>query len=326
MKPSLLTIFVILCLIATGAHSAENKAGVKKEEIPRVAVQTLLAKGVSPTVAGAVSDVIKSYIVNTRLFEVVEREQMNKILDEIGFQQTGCTDTACAVEVGKLLSAQKIVMGDISRMGKSYILTLRMVDVSKGSHEHSSSIRADSDDRLDIAATKLAKGLTDSYKRTRKGFFSALWYDIKSDTRNETGYYARSFVPGWGQYYSGNRISGYVFWGVTAAALAFSGYAKYDYIRKDNAYHNLGTTDPISEYDSRASAADKAGRTFNISLGVLLAVYIANWVDVIWFTELQPESACIMRPAGGFYAGVGRLPGFVEQDEFYFNAGYHVRF
>ena len=119
-------------------------------------------------------------------------------------------------------------------------------------------------------------------------------------------------MPGWGQYYSGNRTSGYVFMGVAAAALAFSGYAKYDFIRKDNAYHDLGTTDPISEYDSRASAADKAARTFNISLGVLLAVYVAHWVDAIWFTDLQPESAGIIRFQDGFYAGVGRTAGLLS--------------
>jgi len=316
----------VLCALNTMDVSAENGSPAKKNEKTRVAIQTLLAKGVSPTIAGAITDIVKSYIVNTRLFEVVEREQMDKILNEIGFQQTGCTDNACAVEVGKLLSAQKMVMGEISRVGDSYILGIRMVDVADGTSEHSSSIRADSDERLDAAATKLAKGLTESYKRTQKGFFTALWFDIRSSTRNQNGYYARSLVPGWGQYYAGSEGKGYVLMGAAAAALAFAGYAKYDFIRKDNAYHDLGTTDPISEYDNRASTADKAARTFNISLGVLLAVYVAHWLDAIWFTELQPESACTMRPGNGFYAGIGRLPGFVEHDGMYFNAGYHVRF
>ena len=80
-----------------------------------VAVLDLEAKGVSKIISGAVTDIMRSEMVKTGLFTIVERGQMDEILKEQGFQQTGCTDQACAVKIGKLISARKILIGEVNR-------------------------------------------------------------------------------------------------------------------------------------------------------------------------------------------------------------------
>ena len=75
---------------------------------------------------------------------------MNDILKEQGFQQTGCTNTECAVEAGKLIGVGKIVIGSIFKVEKLYSLDIRMVDVGTGKIENSVAEDCDSCNLSDI--------------------------------------------------------------------------------------------------------------------------------------------------------------------------------
>lgn len=74
-----------------------------------------------------------SELINTGAFRVMERSQMEEILKEQGFQQSGaCDGQECAVEVGKLLSVNQMVLGTIAKVGSTYTLTARLVSVQTG--------------------------------------------------------------------------------------------------------------------------------------------------------------------------------------------------
>ena len=45
-----------------------------------------------------------------------------------------CTDEACAVEIGKLLAAEQIVLGTAGRIGQRYYLAVKLIDVAKGTN------------------------------------------------------------------------------------------------------------------------------------------------------------------------------------------------
>jgi TolB-like protein len=105
---------------------------------PAVAVLTIESKGgVSKNEAATLSDRLSSMLVNTNAFIVLERGKMNEILTEQGFQQTGCTSTECAVEVGKLLNVQKMVSGSIGKIGQTYTIDLSLIDVKTAQIEQS---------------------------------------------------------------------------------------------------------------------------------------------------------------------------------------------
>ena len=48
---------------------------------------------------------------------------VEEILEAQAFSLSGCTDDSCAVEIGELLSAEKIVLGSIEGLGTSMVLT-----------------------------------------------------------------------------------------------------------------------------------------------------------------------------------------------------------
>lgn len=75
---------------------------------------------------------MRSELVSSGAFTVIERSEMNEILKEQGFQQAGCTSDECAVEIGKLLNINRICAGSVGKVGTLYSVTLRMIDVETG--------------------------------------------------------------------------------------------------------------------------------------------------------------------------------------------------
>jgi hypothetical protein len=76
-------------------------------------------------------------LVKTNAFVVLERAVMDEILKEQGFQQTGCTTTECAVEVGKLLNVQKMVSGTTGKLGKTWTMDISLIDIETSQIEKS---------------------------------------------------------------------------------------------------------------------------------------------------------------------------------------------
>jgi len=62
-------------------------------------------------------------------YTMVERNDMDKIFDQFKVQFSGCVSDSCAIEFGKMLSADRIIFGSVSYVGNSYSLSLKIVDV-----------------------------------------------------------------------------------------------------------------------------------------------------------------------------------------------------
>jgi hypothetical protein len=85
---------------------------------------------------------------------------MNKILKEQKFQMSGCVAQECKVEAGQVLGVGKIVTGSVGIVGKTYYLTLQLINVQTGKIEISvaDKCKCELDELLD-STTKLAKRL-----------------------------------------------------------------------------------------------------------------------------------------------------------------------
>ena len=105
-----------------------------------IAVLDLNAQGISQTEADYLAEYMRGQV--TRLvnsaeykerteieYTVVERSQMDKIFDQFEIQNTGCIDISCAIEFGKMLSVERIVIGSIGLIGQTYSISTRIVDV-----------------------------------------------------------------------------------------------------------------------------------------------------------------------------------------------------
>lgn len=95
-------IFPAILIISLSAFSAPV-------EKMRMAVMDFRPDGVSKSLTRKKSELIRGEMINTGKFIVIERSQIGQILKEQGFRTSGCSDTSCAVKVGKMLSANKIL-------------------------------------------------------------------------------------------------------------------------------------------------------------------------------------------------------------------------
>jgi TolB-like protein len=104
-----------------------------------IAISKLSASGgVTASEAVALTDALRSEIVRSKVvkngtYEVMERAQMDEILKEQGFQQTGvCDEANCAVEMGRVLAVKFMLLGNVGKVGQTFTMNLRLVDVQTG--------------------------------------------------------------------------------------------------------------------------------------------------------------------------------------------------
>ena len=94
-----------------------------------VAVLEFEGIGISKNEASILTQRFRSELVNTQAFIVIERGQMDEILNEMGFQQSGCTSSECMIEVGQILNVHHMIGGTVGKIGNVYTLDVRMIDV-----------------------------------------------------------------------------------------------------------------------------------------------------------------------------------------------------
>ncbi len=126
-KISMTVAAVLFAIILTNPGFSEDSESADKINI---AVLSLDSRGgLSQSEIGTLTDRLRSMLVRTQAFNVVDRGRMSEILDEQGFQMTGCTSTECAVEAGKILGVEQMVSGTIGRIGKMYTIDIILIDI-----------------------------------------------------------------------------------------------------------------------------------------------------------------------------------------------------
>jgi hypothetical protein len=260
------------------------------QEKMRIAVMDLKEDGISKQTAKTISNMIRIDLINTDKFAVIERNQIDIILKEQGFQQSGCTDQECGVQIGKLLSAKKIFIGEVAPIGNAIILTVRIVDVEKGISEFAAKEKVENIEDLDNAVGRItAKLIAQIDKAPEQLPYSEKKFVQQKKEISEPitvgGYYSRGIIPGWGQYYAKHTESGFIYLSAFVAAGTFWGYSHWNFQKKKDDYDNLPAGTSQNEIDSKYKAYKAAGKMANISLTIFGITYIANWVDILFFSK-----------------------------------------
>src|SRR5690348_3252693 len=124
-----------------------------------IAIMDFTAANASASEAVAVSGFVRNAVVRAGTYTVVDKKNMDKILGEQAFQQTGCTSQECAVKLGKLLNVKKMVVGEYTMLGGTRFLTASLVDVESGRIERSGKIKGFEVGNADEAADQLVEQL-----------------------------------------------------------------------------------------------------------------------------------------------------------------------
>ena len=203
-----IALLFALFIIFSGSLFAQSRHENRKTSL--AVLNFISGDGLSRQTADFFSSLIESRMVNTRLFRIVARQNINEILKDQAFQQSGCNDEKCAVQIGKLLAAEKIMTGVMTKIGKKIYINVRIIDVETGKIDFSENAVSPDSDSLQEAAKKLSRKIAARIAgvdedavivRKRISWKRTVWRSM--------------LLPGWGQYYSGYRFKGIFLFSVT---------------------------------------------------------------------------------------------------------------
>jgi len=117
---SMRILLMLLMFVAT--------AGAKE----RMAVLDLKPVGVDDNLTMAVSENLRTMIISGGHYEIVERSQINKLLQEYQLRQTGLTEDSQARKIGSLANVDLVLLGSLSRIFESYNINTRIINVATG--------------------------------------------------------------------------------------------------------------------------------------------------------------------------------------------------
>ena len=116
--------FLVLVLVLSISFIFSVFAGPN----PVVTVLDFSTNNISEADMKSVVSFLSSSIYDLGIFDVIDTGQRDMILSELNFSNSGCSDETCQLEIGKLLSAEYIVIGDIGKIGERYMLTTRLLE------------------------------------------------------------------------------------------------------------------------------------------------------------------------------------------------------
>jgi len=119
MKQLLITLFI---LTATLSISAQEY----------VAILELEGSGMSKIEARNITERFSYELSQTRKFAIIERQQLDLILDEQKTQLSGCVADECAVQIGELVGARYVIAGSVTKTFGLYGIAVRLIDVESG--------------------------------------------------------------------------------------------------------------------------------------------------------------------------------------------------
>jgi TolB-like protein len=126
---------------------------------PLVVVFDFAATELSDGQVRILTDYISDKLVDSKAFRVINREQRQNAMSEIGFAASGLSKDELHLRVGQFLAADYLLDGSIGRIGTRYLLNLKFVDVKSAVTLSTASERYNEMDALVDKSAELTLGL-----------------------------------------------------------------------------------------------------------------------------------------------------------------------
>ena len=121
-----------------------------------VAIYPITVRGAEESLGPVMTGLLVYELSQSSRIQVIEEEAIRLVLERQGLNESDlCSSTYCQVEIGKLVQAQKMVIGDLMKMGSKYVITLRVIDIQSGVVEKSAKEECNcTEDQLDQLAAQ----------------------------------------------------------------------------------------------------------------------------------------------------------------------------
>lgn len=113
---------------------------------------------VNQEMGAAVSEVLRGVItaIDNKPYRIVERDQLNEVMKEQGLSLSGVVDESGSQKIGRVLSADFMIIGSITRLGNGYTINGRIVNTATGEVVRGYVAVASSENELPSRLTAMA--------------------------------------------------------------------------------------------------------------------------------------------------------------------------
>ena len=164
--------FVLSFLVSLAGFPQQKDQLPKKKETAAV-LDFKATQGISTSETVTLTNKFRSALAKTQVYDVLERSDMETLLKEQDMSLSDMCDNAdCAVQVGKLLVAKKMVVGEIGKIGETFSVTVRILDVTTGKVDiaETENYKGSADGLLDVFY-RLAQKLTGTYQSPKTWYY-----------------------------------------------------------------------------------------------------------------------------------------------------------
>ncbi|HQO09603.1 MAG TPA: CsgG/HfaB family protein [Clostridiales bacterium] len=155
-------VVVVVMFFLTVVLFSENR--------PRVAILDFKATGVSSEHAEIVTEIFRSKVITSSVFDVLERKNLENIMMENSLALSGLVEKPA--EIGKLLGAEYLITGSFMKMGNKLLVTVNLINAESGKIIGSSEMTIDNMDSVYDSLTVLTTDLIKSSLGLNKFTFS----------------------------------------------------------------------------------------------------------------------------------------------------------
>ncbi len=100
------------------------------QDFTKIAVTAIEYDNVTASESKILSERLRDELFLTGKFDVLERDRMEPIMNEVELQLSGMTSEQGLSKIGNLLGVEQIVTGSVSQISGTYHLSIRMIAVS----------------------------------------------------------------------------------------------------------------------------------------------------------------------------------------------------
>jgi len=147
-------LFIVVIFSGSLLIAAENKLKVAVLEFKTVGDAAELGEGAA--------EILRTTLMETGKYTVVERGMLKQVLEEQKLGLSGVVDQNTAVGIGKILGAKLVAVGSVVKMGESYTLNIRFVDVQTGEVVTGKKLTAQSREDIPALCSQMVKMLRKS--------------------------------------------------------------------------------------------------------------------------------------------------------------------
>lgn len=128
-----------------------------------------VTSGMTNETAITLTNRFRNGMTQAGVFTLVERSAIEQVLQEQRFSVSDIADPDNAPELGRLLTASKLMVGDIGKVGQTYSIFVRLIDAQTGSIEKSESLEyRGPQDGLLSELDELAQKMSGTYVKKKK--------------------------------------------------------------------------------------------------------------------------------------------------------------